>query len=431
MEGLQKKRRQPVIGASFWLGALWTGLFFLIVTQESFKGGTLERYTTGHITEYVSVALFSWGIADLLLKMLHLRRERSGLAHAWLPANTEPAAVSGAAALYAAVLDAPERLRSTLFGRRLAQGLYYVREKRSAQGIEEHLRYLAEIDADRSHASYALVRFIAWVVPILGFLGTVVHFTMAIANVTPEQMEHSLKAVTEGLGIAFDTTALALTLSIVVMFGIFLVERLERSLLHEVEVQAYLQLGHRFEAVDSSAAPFIAALQQASERQLVHAATLVEKQVELWTNALGAAQRQSDDLCRRQAEFSANTMATLRKEFTATASLHEERWTRLLAALQTERAAAQTDRMEQTKALLQSAGQLGTVQVGLGKLTEQLQGLLAAKGQLFVLERQLADNLQLLQQTQRIDEAVNGLTAAIHLLTVRQRPAALELGRAA
>ena len=58
---------------------------------------------------------------------------------------------------------------------------------------------------------------------------------MAIANVTPEQLDSSLPEVTAGLAVAFDTTAQALTMSMLLVFATFLVERGEQSILNDVE----------------------------------------------------------------------------------------------------------------------------------------------------------------------------------------------------
>jgi hypothetical protein len=79
--------------------------------------------------------------------------------------------------------------------------------------------------ADRTHESYGFVRTISWAIPIIGFLGTVMGITVAIANITPEQLDTSIGAVTGGLALAFDTTALSLTLSLVIVFAYFVVER--------------------------------------------------------------------------------------------------------------------------------------------------------------------------------------------------------------
>lgn len=83
--------------------------------------------------------------------------------------------------------------------------------------------------------SFQLIRTVTWAVPIMGFLGTVIGITMAIANVTPEQLDSSLPEVTSGLAVAFDTTAQALGMSMVLVFGTFVIERAEQSVLNELE----------------------------------------------------------------------------------------------------------------------------------------------------------------------------------------------------
>ncbi|MFO0006175.1 MAG: MotA/TolQ/ExbB proton channel family protein, partial [bacterium] len=82
--------------------------------------------------------------------------------------------------------------------------------RRADAALDDHLKYLADLAADRLVQSFQLVRTVTWAVPIMGFLGTVIGITMAIANVTPEQLDSSLPEVTSGLAVAFDTTAQAL-----------------------------------------------------------------------------------------------------------------------------------------------------------------------------------------------------------------------------
>ena len=54
------------------------------------------------------------------------------------------------------------------------------------------------------------MRLIVWAIPILGFLGTVIGITMALNAIDPKAVEESMMQVTTGLGVKFDTTALAL-----------------------------------------------------------------------------------------------------------------------------------------------------------------------------------------------------------------------------
>lgn len=80
---------------------------------------------------------------------------------------------------------------------------------------------------------YNMLRYIAWVIPTLGFLGTVIGIGLAlegIADMRPDD-ERLLKVMTANLGTAFFTTMLALAMSGVLVFFMHLVQgREERSL---------------------------------------------------------------------------------------------------------------------------------------------------------------------------------------------------------
>jgi len=55
---------------------------------------------------------------------------------------------------------------------------------------------------------YAMVRYLAWVIPTMGFIGTVSHLGNALRLVDPDHM--NISAVTTALAIAFNTTLIAL-----------------------------------------------------------------------------------------------------------------------------------------------------------------------------------------------------------------------------
>lgn len=76
--------------------------------------------------------------------------------------------------------------------------------------------YLHEIDL-----RYNIIRYITWLIPSLGFIGTVIGIMMALnyagdrANVESADM---LYQVTERLGVAFSTTLLALVMASILVF---------------------------------------------------------------------------------------------------------------------------------------------------------------------------------------------------------------------
>ena len=52
----------------------------------------------------------------------------------------------------------------------------------------------------------------------------------------------------------------------------------------------------------------------------------------------------------------------------------------------------------------------------------QMAKLFTADERLLELQARLAENLELLRESQHFDQAVHGLTAAIHMLTARHEP---------
>lgn len=92
--------------------------------------------------------------------------------------------------------------------------------------------------------SYALPRILVWAIPILGFLGTVIgigaavsQFDSFLSNVEDiDVLRDGLAQVTGGLGTAFDTTFLALAISLIVMIPLAAVERLEQRLLTRIDL---------------------------------------------------------------------------------------------------------------------------------------------------------------------------------------------------
>ena len=161
------------------LAAVCTGIFYAVVTRPAFHDSLLAKYTTEHAVEYVIVALFIWGIIDIVFKMLAFPREMASTRQAWLPPRSGRVPVTEAADLLRWVLARPKWLLSSRIGQRLTNALGFVSEKGSADDFAEHLRYLADQDYNHSHAKYTLIRFVIAITPILGFFGTVVHFGTA------------------------------------------------------------------------------------------------------------------------------------------------------------------------------------------------------------------------------------------------------------
>jgi biopolymer transport protein ExbB/TolQ len=412
-DSVRQRRISPAL-AAFVIGLpMSAGIIFLIHQQAD---GTLIRRYVSHPVEHVEVILFCCALGALLAKLLGLVMERAALRLKALPAwNGRPVAVSEAAQLQKQLEQQPRWLRSTFLGRRLAAVLEFLVSRGSATELDDQLRTLADNDAFALEASYSLTRFITWAMPILGFLGTVLGITQAIAGVTPDQLEKSLSTVTDGLALAFDCTALALALTMVVMFLTFVVERLEQGMLAAVDQSVERSLAHRFERAGAMGGEVVETLRQQGQAIMKVTEQLVEKQAAVWAKALEEANRRRADL---EADLRKQLGAALETALEKSMETH----TRRLTAMEKQAAVP-------TAMLVERLGSLAKVADSLSAQAEALTRLQEGEKHLVRLQQELQQNLATLADAGAFQQAVHSLTAAIHLLTAHSTGSQLGIVR--
>ena len=259
---------------------LWGGAvafaFFALIHGGLIDDPTVVRYLAGHWVEYAEVTLFCVGLASLALRAADILAQRRRVDAE--PLSPAPAGGSDPSEAKALLDQVPAG--DGYLSRRLRDALDLVVRTGSADGLEDHLKYLGDADAARAAQGYGLVRFIVWAIPIMGFLGTVIGITVAIASLSPTQLEN-ISGVVAGLGTAFDTTATALALSMVLMFLQFVLDRSEQQLLAVVDDVVWRALAGRFQS-DGAGAGTALAVARLGETVNRGAARLLESQEQAW-----------------------------------------------------------------------------------------------------------------------------------------------------
>ncbi|MEX0611057.1 MAG: MotA/TolQ/ExbB proton channel family protein, partial [Pirellulales bacterium] len=166
----------------------------------------------------------------------------------------------------------------------------------------------------RAFASFGLVRIIIWAIPILGFLGTVIGITVAIASLSPDALEQSMSEVTAGLGVAFDTTAEALALTMVLMFAKSLVERVEDRLLSSVDSRVSDELVGRFQRSDMADDPNVATIRRMSEQVVEAVEALAARQADVWKASIEETHQQWADVTMAAGQIVKNSLSTAIRE---------------------------------------------------------------------------------------------------------------------
>jgi chemotaxis protein MotA len=71
-----------------------------------------------------------------------------------------------------------------------------------------------EVSQEKAEGDQSVIRYLSWVIPSLGFIGTVIGISQSLVYANSGDMEK----ITSLLGVAFDTTLVALVLSVFLMW---------------------------------------------------------------------------------------------------------------------------------------------------------------------------------------------------------------------
>ena len=101
--------------------------------------------------------------------------------------------------------------------------------------------YNEKYESEQSFISYA-----AWAVPSVGFIGTVLGIAASLGYTNEASTPEGLEKVTSMLAVAFDTTLVALVLSIILMWGIHYLRKQQDSLFADLNSYIIENLINRF-----------------------------------------------------------------------------------------------------------------------------------------------------------------------------------------
>jgi biopolymer transport protein ExbB/TolQ len=133
------------------------------------------------------------------------------------------------------LLTLPDDQRETLTPRAMLAGLQRFGATGDIGSASDAARQVSETEGDRLDSELSMVRYIVWAIPSIGFIGTVRGIGEALSK-ADEAVNGNIAGVTESLGVAFNSTFVALVLSIILMFLIHHLQvRQERLVLNADE----------------------------------------------------------------------------------------------------------------------------------------------------------------------------------------------------
>ncbi|MBT8144780.1 MAG: MotA/TolQ/ExbB proton channel family protein [Gammaproteobacteria bacterium] len=177
--------------------------------------------------------LMLWAMAIMGFKAWQSLGERRMLQRDLVPLNEGMSILPEDTRQFSRPVQAlPEHERNRLLPRALLTALHRFRSTRNIQDVSTAVRTVCESESERLDSELSMVRYIAWAIPSIGFIGTVRGIGEALGQ-AHQAVEGNISGVTESLGVAFNSTFIALLLSIVLMFLMHQLQLLQERLVLE------------------------------------------------------------------------------------------------------------------------------------------------------------------------------------------------------
>ncbi|HIK24201.1 MAG: biopolymer transporter [Cyanobacteria bacterium J003] len=238
-------------------------------------------------TQPVAV-FFAWTVLVFtILKAIALFQQTPSLRQIWIPANYPFTAMRDILQLQQTLAQ-----RRTLLPNRCARVLGAFLSSGQREIAVEAAAEDSGSAAAATDASYTIPRVLVWAIPLLGFIGTVVGISQAVSGFSSfletaqdvNQIKEGIGGVTTGLAVAFDTTLVALVLSVLVMIPMVIVERWENKLLLQIDTYINDQLLPRLPVTNMTAGVDGEPLQQVIQETIRTALPTEEKLQKLLEN---------------------------------------------------------------------------------------------------------------------------------------------------
>ncbi|MDA1074700.1 MAG: MotA/TolQ/ExbB proton channel family protein [Proteobacteria bacterium] len=178
--------------------------------------------------------LMFWAIAIMGYKGRNALREGALLQYEIVSVNDGMSILPEDTREYTRPIQALDKsVQNFLLPRALTAALQRFASTRNVQNVSEAVKAVCDSEQDRLDSELSMVRYIAWAIPSIGFIGTVRGISAALGQAY-QAVEGNIIGVTTSLGVAFNSTFVALVISIVIMFLMHQLQLIQERLVLDI-----------------------------------------------------------------------------------------------------------------------------------------------------------------------------------------------------
>jgi len=179
--------------------------------------------------------LMFWALAIMSFKSVNILNERKLLEVDLVPVAEGMRILPEDTREFARQVQAlPSDNQRMLLPRALLNALHRFSSTRNIQDVSSSTHTICESEAERLESELSMIRYISWAIPSIGFIGTVRGIGEALAQ-ADKAVQGDIAGVTLSLGVAFNSTFIALLISIFLMFLVHQLQLLQERMVYDSE----------------------------------------------------------------------------------------------------------------------------------------------------------------------------------------------------
>ncbi|MEW6606661.1 MAG: MotA/TolQ/ExbB proton channel family protein [bacterium] len=218
---------------------------WLVHIKLEWVQGITDMFVSRGIIPYLTTFCFWLGISNLVLKRKKIQIEESGFKYESdiFAGAKDQITLEDANNVIEKIKEISAEGRKRIIVNRIERALRRMINTKSASDVDNILNSLSEIDSNVTESSYSMIRYLVWIIPTLGFIGTVMGIGKAIGGFAKviEKTQDSVNIIPHlpdialNLGIAFDTTLVALGMSVILVLIMSSIQKREEDLLSSID----------------------------------------------------------------------------------------------------------------------------------------------------------------------------------------------------
>lgn len=242
-----KNTRMVAAGVAVVLSLMWIGLLSALLESGSRYAALLLDMRSGNDVYPLSIQNMMWvmfflAMGELLIRARQASQERRQLSAGLLPTDESILFRADDLSTYYSRINETAKPGPYFLQRLLLRAIQQFQISRSVDQANTLMNSSVELYQHEIDLRYNILRYLVWLIPTLGFIGTVVGIADALSGVAdgfPSDLSDSalvvawLAGLTDKLGVAFDTTLLALILSAILVCLMHVIQESEELSLNK------------------------------------------------------------------------------------------------------------------------------------------------------------------------------------------------------